>query len=82
MWPMLAAAAIGAAGKAAQTPPAGPSHADGYSSGTSNARSGFDGSGWTVSTGSSKATGAGLNMNTILILGGIALGAVYLMHRK
>lgn len=73
-------AGLGAVGNAVKAPPAGPSRADGgNASGTS--RSGFDGSGWTVSTGSSKATGAGLNMTTILVLGAIALGAVYLMRK-
>lgn len=78
---------ISTLGRVAQTQPAGPSRADGYASGQGGwntaPRSSFDGSGWTVSTGSSKAVGAGLNTSKLLLFAGVAVGALILwrMHK-
>lgn len=75
---------IGAIGKIASTPPAGPSRADGLASATNSLGSAFDGSGWTVSTGSSKANGAtmakGLTFNP-LVIGAVVLVGLYLLRK-
>ena len=80
MDPTLVMGAMGALKPAG----AGPSAANGNSAGSStNNGSNFDGSGWTVSTGSSKAQGgsAGFNTNTLLIVGAVVVGALYLLRK-
>lgn len=80
----MAGAALGTIGKIASTPPAGPSRADGIASATNSLGSAFDGSGWTVSTGSSKANGAtqnkGFTVNP-LIVGAVLIG-LYLLRKR
>lgn len=67
----LAAAGINAIGGAAKGAPAGPSRADQQAS----VNLGFDSSGFTVSTGSSKANGAsyGGSIPWLWIIGGAAV---------
>lgn len=83
MDPTLIAGLAGVAGKALQPPSAGPSSAGGSSGASTQAGSHYDGSGWTVSTGSSKATGAtmGMNWTTILMVGGVGLVALFILKK-
>ncbi|KAI3589318.1 hypothetical protein D9X30_4901 [Cupriavidus sp. U2] len=77
-------AGMNAIGKIASTPPAGPSEAIGRNDSSTQASSGFNGQGWTVSTGSSKANGAsmGFQVPTLLLVGVLAVGAIYLLRKK
>ncbi len=79
----LIGAGMGAIGKIASTPPAGPSNAIGRNDSSTSAGSTFDGSGWTVSTGSSKATGATVlpKLPTLAVWVGLAVVGVIVLRK-